>query len=130
MKIPKPKKKYSREKTRKKLYEKAWDLFSIYIRKRDKGVCFTCGDKRDWKKQNAGHFIPQSAYSDTMFDKFNVHCQCVRCNKWKHGNLGVYALKLVEKYGKKKLKELIKRRDKIKKWKIAELENIITLYKT
>ena len=116
-------------KTPTKIRKKLWKLFSQYIRQRDKGVCFTCGIKKDWRLQNAGHFIPQSSHSDTMFSEVNVNCQCVRCNEWKHGNLGVYASKIIEKYGLDKLKELERHRDRVKIWKIPELEELIEFYK-
>lgn len=111
-----------------RLFDKAWKVFSRFIRQRDSGVCFTCGDTRDWKLQNAGHFIPRSSHSDTMFDEVNVNCQCVRCNKWLSGNLGDYAYGLIEKHGLEKISELRKRRDIVKRWKSGELEEIIIHY--
>jgi hypothetical protein len=74
---------------------KAWEEFSRYIRRRDKGVCFTCGCKRPWKEQNAGHF----QHGKLDFDEQNVNCQCVKCNKFMHGHLDMYAVKLDEVYG-------------------------------
>ncbi len=37
----------------KSLRKKAWVLQSEYIRRLAKGVCFTCGDRRNWKEQQA-----------------------------------------------------------------------------
>ena len=64
-----------------------------------------------------------------MLDDINVNCQCVRCNKWLHGNLGIYAINLIEKHGLKKINELRKRRDIVKRWTIEELEELIIHYK-
>jgi len=107
------------------LWEK---YFSPYIRQRDSGVCFTCGIKKDWKKMHSGHFIPKGSYSDTEFDEINVHCQCPKCNTFKHGNLTEYTIKMIEKYGRKKVDELRQRRNKVKRWKVEELEELITHY--
>jgi hypothetical protein len=78
-----------------------WKVFSEYIRKRDNGICFTCGTKKDWKEQDAGHYIPAGVCQLSpalYFSEKNVHCQCTSCNRYKHGNLSVYALQLVRKY--------------------------------
>lgn len=40
-----------------KLIKLADKIFSEYIRKRDKGVCYTCGKVQDWKKCDNGHYI-------------------------------------------------------------------------
>ena len=107
-----------------------WErYFSPFIRQRDKGVCFTCGKKDDYRNMHAGHFIPRGSYSDTMFDEFNVNCQCPMCNVFKHGNLGEYALRLEDKYGRAKVDELRARGRIVKKWKVDELEELIRYYK-
>lgn len=108
----------------KSLKNKAWKLFSEYIRRRDKGTCFTCGDKRPWKSQNAGHF----RHKRLDFDEININCQCVRCNKWLHGNLAVYGVRLVEKYGLERIKDLHKRADEFKPYTKEQLEIIIARY--
>ena len=93
----------------KSLHNKAWDLWSIYIRTRDKGQCFTC-PARSWNEElgeydirgmQAGHY----RHGVRDFDDKNIHCQCVTCNKWKHGKLDIYGRRLIEKYG---LEEYVK----------------------
>lgn len=95
------------------LRDKAWDVFSVFIRTRDKGTCYTCG-KRIWDEEkgeytikgfNAGHF--KHAVLD--FDEENIHCQCVQCNKWNSGRLDVYGEKLLKELGLKRFKALLKR---------------------
>ena len=103
--------------------------FSPYIRQRDRGVCFTCGNTKDWKEQQAGHFIPKGSYSDTEFDEINVNCQCASCNTFKHGNLTEYTLRLIDKYGREVVDDLQRRKYKTKKWKVEELEALIEIYK-
>ena len=89
---------------KKTLKQKLWTLFSRYIRQRDKGKCFSCGNIRHWEQQQAGHF----RHGTWDFDERNINCQCVRCNKWLHGNLGTYAVRLIEKYGMEVIREIEK----------------------
>ena len=73
-----------------------WRVFSEFIRKRDKGICFTCG-ATGLSKHNyhAGHFVPRSVGGlALMFDEDNVHGQCYRCNMMLSGNLYLYGKKL------------------------------------
>jgi hypothetical protein len=109
----------------KALHKKAWKLFSAYIRQSEKGICFTCGVSKDWKDMNAGHYIHKDCLD---FDPVNIHCQCVRCNKYLSGNLGVYAERLIMEYGEEAIAELRIRSQEIKKFTLAELEEIIFSY--
>jgi hypothetical protein len=81
--------------------EKAWKAFSKYIRARDKRcvTCITGG------AENAGHFH----HNVLDFDEENVNAQCVRCNKWLHGNLNVYSAYLLRKLGSRGFLALDKR---------------------
>lgn len=110
----------------KSLRKKAWDIQSQYIRRLAKGVCFTCGDKRPWKEQQAGHYIHKDCLD---FDPININCQCVRCNKWLSGNSGIYAERLIAEYGEQAIAELRVRSEQIRKFTIFELEELITKYK-
>jgi len=106
----------------KALRKKAWDLQSKVIRQKEKGICFTCGAKNEWKKQQAGHFVHGHAMD---FVEENIHCQCPRCNKWLSGNLIQYAIHLEKKYGYGIVQKLKRQSDKIKKYKVQELQDII-----
>ena len=110
----------------KSLKKKAWELQSEYIRRLSTGKCFTCGDTRNWKEQQAGHYIHKDCLD---FDPINIHCQCVRCNKWLSGNSGVYAERLIAEYGEQSIAELRVRSQQIKKFTIFELEELIKTYK-
>ena len=81
----------------KTLHQKAWAVFSKWIRNRDK-KCFTCNGNAE----NAGHFW----HGVLDFDEENIHGQCVRCNKWLHGNLAVYSTNLLALLGKKRFDAL------------------------
>jgi hypothetical protein len=58
----------------------------------------------------------------------NVHCQCIYCNTYLHGNLGEYGIKLVKKYGLKKVQDLILRANTHLGYSIEELESVIRKY--
>ena len=73
----------------KNLKKKVWKVMSLYVRERDKYTCFTCGQTKGI--MNAGHFI----HGKLDYDEMNINCQCVSCNKWNHGNLGIYGVKLL-----------------------------------
>jgi 5-methylcytosine-specific restriction endonuclease McrA len=102
MSLQKPKKKPIKISVLKK---KADKVFSDFIRQRDNGTCFTCGCVKDWKEQQNGHYISRSCLA-LRYDETNCHCQCVACNVFKGGNYTAYAVKMMEKYGANKLKEL------------------------
>ena len=109
------------------LKKKLDGVFSEYIRQRDKGVCFTCGIIKSWKEQQNGHYVSRS-HNSLRYDERNCHCQCLPCNVFKHGNMDVYALKLVEKYGADILKELNNEKRKIKQFSAQELKDLIAKY--
>lgn len=105
--------------------KKYWKLFSVYIRRRDKGVCFTCDkslpdyyDRKGkllpgWKSGQAGHFITAKSCGLALyFHEQNVHCQCHYCNINLSGNWVEYERKIIEVYGQEMCDEL-----KELKWK-------------
>jgi len=121
------KKKSKNKSKRLKLFDKAWALFSLYIRKRDKGQCFTCGKRGDIKEMQAGHFIHGKA-TPVYFNEYNVHCQCIHCNHYLSGNRDIYLRNIQKKYGIKKGDELLKAKYQTHYYSIKELESIIKKY--
>lgn len=85
-----------------KLKDKAWRVFSAWVRARDP-YCITClvADKMV-PSANAGHFH----HNCLDFDEENVNGQCVYCNKWMSGNLNLYSIYLLKKLGKKRFEKL------------------------
>ena len=84
-------------------YKKELDrIFSIYIRNRDEGQCFTCPKKDDPKKMQNGHFVPRQ-YLAVRWDEINCNCQCYACNLLYGGQGATYAIRLAEKYGQEKV---------------------------
>jgi hypothetical protein len=87
-----------------------WKTFAIYIKKRDKGVCITCGKVGlSGYEYQAGHCIPAGASPLKLyFDERNVSGQCMRCNQFLGGMGAVYRDKVDIKFGKGTFKELEK----------------------
>lgn len=83
------------------LKEKAWRIFSKWVRNRDKR-CITCGSTNQLQ---AGHFW----HGVLDFDEMNINAQCVKCNKYLSGNLAPYSVYLINKHGIDKFKDLEKR---------------------
>lgn len=75
--------------------EKILDIeFSKFIRSRDNHICITCGEHA----REAGHYIPRSNRA-LRWDEKNVNAQCTKCNHYLSGNLAVYTMRLIDKYG-------------------------------
>jgi len=111
-----------------KLKAKSWAAFSKYIRQRDKYTCITCNKNLAGSRAlQAGHYISRR-FNNTLFDERNVHAQCMYCNMFKAGNIGVYTLKLQEKYGEGIIKELTEKSLQIKQWTPQELKDIFDKY--
>ena len=121
-----PKKKKIDKKSTKYLRKKLWEIFSKYVRIKEKGKCISCPTVKHWKEMNAGHFVHKDCLD---FDERNVHCQCPRCNLFLSGNSIPYAIKLESIYGYGIVQILKKEGDKIKIWKTKELEDKIAYYK-
>ena len=84
--------------TQGQLKKKLWKVFSEYIRKRDKNICFTCGKYATGSGYHAGHFIPKSVGGLALyFHEDNVHGQCFSCNINLGGNQYEYGKRLGEK---------------------------------
>ena len=109
-----------------KLLEKAQKAFNTFIRNRDKEHgCISC---ETGQVENAGHYLSQGNHSKVRFDENNVHGQCIRCNKYLHGNLINYRINLVKKIGASAVEYLENNGKGVKKWTREELNDIIKKY--
>lgn len=109
-----------------KLLQKAQKVFNAYIRNRDKDKgCISCGAE----VTEAGHYFSQGHHSSLRFNEVNTNGQCVRCNRFLHGNLIFYRMGLVLRYGEHKVILLQSAAKRPKKWSRAELEWIINNYR-
>lgn len=115
-----------------RLKDKADNVFSKWIRKRDKNTCYTCGKVISEEKQQegdsqCGHYEPRT-HTSTRYNEKNCHCQDRYCNVFMDGNKTVYALNLVRQYGVDILEELHREKHKTVKCDRLFLEGIIKKY--
>lgn len=96
------------------LKKKLDKVFSIYIRQRDNGQCYTCPKKDEWKWMQNGHFVPRQ-YLAVRYDEKNCHCQCYACNMLYNGQPSAYAEHLKRDYGDDIIRELESKRQQITK---------------
>lgn len=89
---------WSKKAKPKGLKRKAWEIFSKWVRERDK-ICVTCGSRSDL---DAGHFW----HNCLDFDELNVNAQCQKCNRFMSGNLAQYSVYLIKKYGQQAFEDL------------------------
>jgi len=120
----------TKHKSTKSLRKKLWKLISEYVRRSaadDSGYvrCYTCGCRLHWKSAHCGHYIHRDVLD---YEINNLRPQCPRCNKWLHGNLSVYAEKLIAEIGAEEIQLMRQRSKKVKKWSIVELEDMIETY--
>lgn len=103
-------------------------VFNTFIRLRDAGSpCISCGQFA--KYYDAGHYFAVSTHPELRFDEFNVHLQCVRCNKFLDGNLAEYAIGLEAKIGTEEFEALKQRRGKEQHYTKSDLRELIKEYK-
>ncbi len=70
--------------------------------------CVSCGRVVPYKQANGGHWIGRGRWA-TIFEPFNIHPQCVQCNR--HDGDGTakinYTLWMVDSYGLSLCEELL-----------------------
>lgn len=117
-----------------KLKDKLWDEFSLFIKIRDlsKG-CISCGKRfsricKDWQ---AGHYYTMGAsYASIAYDEMNVNGQCSICNL-NEGEKQKYARGLIRRYGPNALELIeLKRATSSKNvWSAFHYQVLIEQYK-
>jgi hypothetical protein len=108
--------------------KKLWEVFTEWIKERDKHICFTCGRYCEGKNCHGGHFIKKSIGGLVLyFHEKNVHVQCYNCNITLDGNQYEFGIRL----GEKTVKELqeIKKKTKGTVWSRGEYQKKIDHYK-
>jgi hypothetical protein len=115
-----------RKKTISQLKKILWKEFSIFIRNRDKYLCFTCRRKGEGSGMHAGHFISKSVGGLALyFNEKNVNAQCYNCNINLSGNIWEYGQRL----GEETVQELYKLKNETWKWSTEDYEVKIDFYK-
>ena len=94
-----------------KLIAKCQVIFNEYIRLRDLAgcshfKCISCGQIKDKRFLQAGHFYNTGQYAGLRFDEDNCHGQCNYCNTFLHGNLIDYRDNLLFKISAEKFENL------------------------
>ena len=120
--------------------QKAWALFSKYIRLRDalatignrrQCKCITCDDVRNIYGvgcMQAGHFIP-GRNNAVLFNEEQVSGQCYVCNKIKNGNWVKYERVMVKRYGRAKVEKMKIDAEKTVKMTTQDMIDIQAKYK-
>jgi hypothetical protein len=125
----------SKAKTISQLKDKAWNLFSRYIRLKyaDKSgyvKCVTCGTIKHYKEMQAGHAVAGRG-GFVLFLLKIIRPQCKGCNVYAGGRYDRFAEYLIdqeksltwEEYG-----EIVRQSQLPHKWNIQRLEYIIAEY--
>lgn len=86
----------------KRLKDKAWKLFSRYIRRKHSDQdglarCYTCGVVKPYKELQCGHGIGGRG-NYILFKEEVCRPQCYSCNVGKDGNYQRFVPKLVKQY--------------------------------
>lgn len=106
-------------------------VYSLYIRwtgaKEGRNKCFTCSTELPVKELQDGHYESRRYLALRYFDG-NNHPQCFQCNIRLKGNYTVYALKMIEKYGKEHLDFLAIKKHNTVKWTAFEYQLLIDEY--
>lgn len=77
-----------------------WEVFTKFIKARDKYTCFTCGRRSEGQGMGGGHYKPKGACgAEYYFSEINVNAQCTYCNLTLQGDQVNYRERLVKKYG-------------------------------
>lgn len=117
-----------------KLREKAWRVFSEYIRRKNANPdgyteCITCGKMVFWKQIHASHFI-HGHVKPTFLEESNVHPGCVVCNLYKSGNLIPYYEFMVKTYGQQEIERLKQLSHAVFKPSRDYYDNLISKYQS
>lgn len=90
-----------------KLKKQLWEIIKLYIRERDKSICFTSGVKVEGSNRHVGHGIPSSVGGVLLrYHPYNLHIQSYVENIHHSGNGGIYYRNSLMKYGQEKMDKL------------------------
>lgn len=114
------------------LKKKLDNIFSKYIRFKNSDkdgycICITCGKRVFWKEIQNGHYITRNHLSTRWLEQ-NCAPQCVGCNVFGRGRPDIFALKIIEKYGKDELEKLNLAKNMITKFHNLDLIHMLRLY--
>ena len=99
-----------KQKTRSQWLAEAQSAFNAYVRWRDRhNGCISCGSRAENKyggNYDAGHFRSRGSAPHLRYHLWNVHKQCVKCNRFRSGAVSEYRVSLIWKLGHEKVEYL------------------------
>ena len=99
-----------KQKTRSEWIREAQTAFNAYVRWRDRHeACISCGKHRPEKfggNYDAGHFRSRGSAPHLRYHLWNVHKQCVHCNRYRSGAVSDFRVALIWKLGHEKVEYL------------------------
>ena len=113
----------------KRLKDKAWKLFSQYIRlkyadKNGNVACYTCGKILPWQASQCGHGI-SGRKNYVLFLEEVCRPQCVSCNIYHNGLYEVFITKLADEYTLEQVKRWVNEsRKPLKRYKADYIQII------
>ena len=113
----------------KKLKDKAWTLYSQYIRRKysnDDGTCscYTCGKiYPTWHDLQCGHGI--SGRGQYILYHETCRPQCYGCNVGRQGNYQVFIPKLIREYGQEQFEQWVALSKQVYKRSIGDYKQLI-----
>lgn len=121
-------KKLKKQFSRKAVIKRLDDIFSLYVRARDKNICFVCGKRPPEVVMQCGHLITRGSHS-TRWDDANAHAQCRGCNFSHEHRPEHYTTAYINKWGLAAYENLVFKSKQPSKLKTADLELLIIHYK-
>ena len=89
--------------------------------------CYTCNVRKHWKEMDLAHYI----HNRLDFEPNNLRVCCVRCNRFLHGNLGIYGEKLIREVGLEAVEKMrLYSYKKGNNYTVSECKEVITKYKS
>lgn len=102
----------------------------VRFRDRDKG-CISCGAKPTNKlggTMDAGHYRSRGAAGHLRFNTWNIHAQCVKCNRHLSGNVVEFRINLIRRIGEDRVQQL-EADSTIKNFDVDYLQRITRIFK-
>lgn len=104
------------------------------------GYCISSGKRFDaeltsqrqllnGRKWHASHYYNADRYSSVRFDERNVNAQMGYLNVYHSGDKTNYQENLIKKIGEREFEKLSKDKNKLKKWDIIEVDNLVLHYR-
>jgi len=137
-----PKKPRKKKTPRASAKQKAWDVFSLYIRTRDcirftgdpeQGMCVTCKNPFPRTKLQAGHYVGGRGNA-VLFNEKIVYSQCAYCNQKPPmglgGNYAAYTLFMFDEgYTRAEIEGFLALKGTTKQYKLNDFIEIEAKYK-